>query len=186
MIGDTLLTTTAKPPAHPRRLGDHSWQNRAACQGIDDPELFFPEPERTDRIATAKELCAQCPVAKECLDAALEAGDRDGIRGGMTEKEREPLHRNLHRRLDRARVDAALAGRDVHLSERERRAVIRTAYLNQVPASRLAWILKVTEEHAEKLYRQVRKHLPATAIRDAAAPRGMSPVRDRSAVQEVA
>ncbi|MFE0765325.1 WhiB family transcriptional regulator [Streptomyces smyrnaeus] len=149
--------------AEPRTLGDHTWHNQAACLSTPahpvDPELFFPEPDELDRIRAAKALCAQCPVRQTCLDAALEAGDRDGIRGGMTEEERDPLHRNLHRRLDYARVNATLAGRDIHLTDAERRAVTRAAYQAGVPAARLARLLKVTEEHAEKRYRQVRREI---------------------------
>ncbi|WP_019546683.1 WhiB family transcriptional regulator [Streptomyces sulphureus] len=149
--------------AEPRTLGDHTWHNYAACLSTPanpvDSELFFPEPDELDRIRAAKTLCAQCPVRRTCLDAALEAGDREGIRGGMTEEEREPLHSKLPRRLDYARVNATLAGRDIHLTDAERRAVTRTAYQNGVPAARLARLLKITEEHAVKRYRQVRREL---------------------------
>jgi len=147
----------------PRTLGDHTWHDQATCLSTPanpvDPEIFFPEPEEMDRIRTAKTLCAQCPVRQTCLDAALEAGDRYGIRGGMTEEERDLLHRNLPHRLDYARVNATLAGRDIHLTEAERRAVTRAAYQDGVPAERLAWLLKITDEHAGKLYRQVRREL---------------------------
>ncbi|MGW2331600.1 WhiB family transcriptional regulator [Streptomyces sp. NPDC001700] len=146
-----------------RTLGDHTWQNHAACLSTPDnpvdPEVFFPEPDEMDRIRAAKALCQQCPVKQTCLDAALEAGDRDGIRGGMTEEERDPLHRNLPRRLDYARVNATLAGRDIHLTDAERRAVTRAAYQADAPAERLAWLLKISDEHADKLYRKVRREI---------------------------
>ncbi|SFC59209.1 WhiB family transcriptional regulator [Streptomyces aidingensis] len=156
------MDTSPTSPAH-RTLGDHTWQTRAACLPTEanpvDPEIFFPEPEETDRIATAKALCAQCPVRRTCLDAALENGDRHGIRGGLTEEERDPLHRKIRARLDYARVNAVLAGRDIHLTDAERQAVARAAYQAGTPATRLAWLLKVTEEHAEKLYRRVRRQV---------------------------
>ncbi|MFG3255261.1 WhiB family transcriptional regulator [Streptomyces sp. NPDC048172] len=154
--------------AEPRTLGDHVWHDHAACRSTPakpvDSTIFFPEPEEMDRIRAAKTLCARCPVRRTCLDAALEAGDRDGIRGGMTEEEREPLHSKLHRRLDYARVNAVLAGRDIHLTDAERRAVTRAAYQAGVPAERLAWLLKITEEHAEKLYRHVRREFRNRAV----------------------
>ncbi|CDR10479.1 WhiB family transcriptional regulator [Streptomyces iranensis] len=154
--------------AEPRTLGDHTWHNQAACLPTAahpvDPEIFFPEPDEMDRIRAAKALCAQCPVLQTCLDAALEAGDREGIRGGMTEEEREPLHRNLPRRLDYVRVNATLAGRDIHLTDAERRAVTRSAYQAGIPAARLARLLKVTEEHAEKRYRQARREIRNRAV----------------------
>ncbi|MFB4193369.1 WhiB family transcriptional regulator [Streptomyces carpaticus] len=161
------MTTSSVPPAH-RALGDHSWQEQAAClpayDNPIDPELFFPEPDETDRIATAKALCSACPVRRVCLDTALENGDRHGIRGGMTEEEREPLHRKLPARLDYARVHATLAGRDIHLTDAERGAVVRAAYQANVPSERLARLLKITEEHAEKLYRRVRREIRHRAL----------------------
>ncbi|MGP3775438.1 WhiB family transcriptional regulator [Streptomyces sp. SDT5-1] len=150
-------------PSEPRLLGDQSWHAHAACHPTHhhevDPDLFFPEPDEMDRIREAKSLCAQCPVRKTCLDAALENGDREGIRGGMTEEEREPLHSKLEHRLDYARVNATLAGRDVHLTKSERRAVVRAAYQADIPSERLAWLIKITHEHADKLYRRTRREL---------------------------
>ncbi|GAA2273370.1 WhiB family transcriptional regulator [Streptomyces roseiscleroticus] len=157
-----------KTPQQPRLLGDHTWHDRAACGSTPhhqvDPELFFPEPDEVDRIREAKTLCAQCPVRRVCLDAALENGDSVGIRGGMTEEEREPLHRKLEHRLDYARVNEALAGRDIHLTKAERRAVVRAAYQAELPASRLAWLLKITDEHADKLYRRTRREVRNRAV----------------------
>ncbi|MFJ9085477.1 WhiB family transcriptional regulator [Streptomyces sp. NPDC102384] len=146
-----------------RLLGDQSWHEHAACRPTShhevDLDLFFPEPDEMDRIYEAKSLCAQCPVRRTCLDAALENGDREGIRGGMTEEEREPLHSKLEHRLDYERVNATLAGRDIHLTKSERRAVVRAAYQSGVTPERLAWLLKITEEHADKLYRRTRREI---------------------------
>ncbi|MDQ8708242.1 WhiB family transcriptional regulator [Streptomyces sp. LHD-70] len=151
-----------EPRPH-RLLGDQSWHEHAACRPTDhhdvDLDLFFPEPDEMDRIHQAKSLCAQCPVRRTCLDAALENNDREGIRGGMTEEERERLHSKLEHRHDYERVNATLAGRDVHLTHSERRAVVRAAYQADVPSERLAWLLKITEEHADKLYRRTRREL---------------------------
>ncbi|GAA2377568.1 WhiB family transcriptional regulator [Streptomyces carpaticus] len=141
-------------PSH-RRLGDHKWQDRAACLGAadEDPDLFFPSPDDDDRADEAKRFCARCPVRDACLDAALVAGDRHGIRGGLTAEEREALHLNLDYRLDYTRVEAALKGRDIHLTRAERRAVVRLAHHRGVGVERLARILKVTEDRAERLLR---------------------------------
>ncbi|CAM5642980.1 Transcriptional regulator WhiB [Streptomyces avidinii] len=160
------MTTPA--PHTPRTLGDHTWQDRAACRSTPhhrvDLSLFFPEPDETDRIHAAKALCRQCPVRRTCLDAALENGDREGIRGGMTEEERASLHSKLTSRLDYARVDAALAGRDIHLTGAERQAVARAAYQTGTDIDQLARLLKVTGDHAGKLYRKTRRELRNRAI----------------------
>ncbi|MGW3848970.1 WhiB family transcriptional regulator [Streptomyces fagopyri] len=162
------MTITMISPAHHRSLGDHTWQDQAVCQSTEcnpvDPDIFFPGPDETEKIAAAKSLCGQCPVRATCLDAALENGDRDGIRGGMTEEERDLLHRKFQSRFDYARVNAALAGRDIHLTHAERDAVVRAAYQAEMPAERLAWLLKVTEEHAEKLYRRTRREIRNRAV----------------------
>lgn len=155
------MSTTTISPARHRSLGDHTWQDQAVCQPTEynlvDPEIFFPEPDETDKIAAAKALCGQCPVRRACLDAALEAGDTHGIRGGRTEEEREPLHEKIAARLDYSRVNATLAGRDIHLTKTERRAVVIAGYRHGVSVERLAQLLKITEEHAQKLYRETRR-----------------------------
>ncbi|MFG2918338.1 WhiB family transcriptional regulator [Kitasatospora sp. NPDC048298] len=166
------MTTTTSPARH-RALGDHTWQDQAACTPTEynpvDPETFFPGPEDADRIATAKALCAQCPVARACLDTALETGDTHGIRGGLTEEEREPLHARINDRLDYSRVNDTLAGRDIHLTRAERRAVVLAGYRQDVPVERLAWLLKITDEHALKLYRETRRAIRHRQIAEEAA-----------------
>ncbi|MFB7618884.1 WhiB family transcriptional regulator [Kitasatospora sp. NPDC056181] len=165
------MTITTSPARH-RSLGDHTWQDQAVCNPTEynpvDPETFFPGPEEADKIATAKSLCAQCPVRRACLDAALEAGDIHGIRGGLTEEEREALHTNLANRLDHSRVNDTLAGRDIHLTKGERRAVVLAGYRQGVTVERLASLLKITEEHALKLYRETRRAIRHRQIADEA------------------
>lgn len=155
------MSTKTISPARHRSLGDHTWQDQAVCQPTEynpvDPEIFFPEPDETDKIAAAKALCSQCPVRRACLDAALEANDTHGIRGGTSEEEREPLHEKIAARLDYSRVNATLAGRDIHLTKAERRAVAVAGYRHGVSVKRLARLLKITEEHAQKLYRETRR-----------------------------
>ena len=83
---------TARPPGVQTWPWD--WQLAARCRGRDYP-LFHPhverEPMRSEREAAAKQVCAHCPVKRECLDHALESGEPYGVWGGMSEGEREVL-----------------------------------------------------------------------------------------------
>ena len=78
---------------------EKGWQRYANCLGV-DPDLFFPERGASTR--EAKEVCRGCVVRQECLDYALAHGEKFGIWGGMSERER--------RRVRRARAHGA-AGR---------------------------------------------------------------------------
>ena len=64
------------------------WRDQALCAQT-DPELFFPDKGGTS--APAKRVCARCPVRAECLQDALDTGERFGIRGGLSERERRKL-----------------------------------------------------------------------------------------------
>lgn len=64
------------------------WQSRANCAGA-DPELFFPE--RGASLAEARAVCAGCTVRTECLDYALAIGEKYGVWGGLSERERRRL-----------------------------------------------------------------------------------------------
>jgi len=61
------------------------WQKHAACRGA-DPDLFYPG--RGGDSTTAKKICDTCPVAAECLQHAIEIGERSGIWGGLSERQR--------------------------------------------------------------------------------------------------
>ena len=70
---------------------DHpSWQERANCLGV-DPDLFFPERGASTR--EAKEVCRGCVVREDCLEYALANGEKFGIWGGMSERERRRIRR---------------------------------------------------------------------------------------------
>jgi WhiB family redox-sensing transcriptional regulator len=69
---------------------DRRWQERANCLGV-DPDLFFPE--RGASTKEAKGVCAGCEVRLECLEYALRHGEKFGIWGGMSERERRRLRR---------------------------------------------------------------------------------------------
>jgi WhiB family redox-sensing transcriptional regulator len=69
---------------------DRRWQERANCLGV-DPDLFFPE--RGASTKEAKAVCNGCEVRMECLEYALRHGEKFGIWGGMSERERRRLRR---------------------------------------------------------------------------------------------
>jgi WhiB family redox-sensing transcriptional regulator len=66
------------------------WQERALCAQT-DPDLFFPETGGSAR--EAKQICRLCEVRTPCLDYALATGERFGIYGGLSERERRCLKR---------------------------------------------------------------------------------------------
>jgi WhiB family redox-sensing transcriptional regulator len=66
------------------------WQTRANCLGV-DPDLFFPERGASTR--EAKSVCAGCEVRDDCLEYALSNGEKFGIWGGLSERERRRLRR---------------------------------------------------------------------------------------------
>ncbi|HWC40278.1 MAG TPA: WhiB family transcriptional regulator [Acidimicrobiales bacterium] len=66
------------------------WQSQANCMGV-DPDLFFPE--RGGSTREAKEVCRGCVVREDCLEYALANGEKFGIWGGMSERERRRVRR---------------------------------------------------------------------------------------------
>lgn len=73
------------------------WYRKALCLGMDTQD-FFVHGKR--QIEAAKEICADCVVRAECLNAAMleEIGLGEtrtfGIRGGMTAAERAVLRQD--------------------------------------------------------------------------------------------
>jgi WhiB family redox-sensing transcriptional regulator len=58
---------------------ERGWQDQANCLGV-DPDLFFPER-------------GACVVRGDCLEYALANGEKFGIWGGLSERERRRLRR---------------------------------------------------------------------------------------------
>lgn len=71
-------------------IGELSWQDYANCRGA-DADLFFPERGASTR--KAKSICAECEVKQQCLDYAIEMGEKFGIWGGLSERERRRVRR---------------------------------------------------------------------------------------------
>ena len=70
--------------------GELAWQDYANCRGA-DADLFFPERGASTR--KAKAICNACDVKHECLDFAISQGEKFGIWGGMSERERRRVRR---------------------------------------------------------------------------------------------
>jgi WhiB family redox-sensing transcriptional regulator len=74
----------------------YAWQDRAVCKGA-NPDLFFPERGSSTKVAKA--MCKgspidghdPCPVRRDCLLFAIHTGEKFGIWGGMSERERRRL-----------------------------------------------------------------------------------------------
>lgn len=67
------------------------WAEHGACRGA-DPDLFFPE--RGQDTTRAKKVCTTCPVRQQCLSYALSHGERFGVWGGLSGRERRRLRRS--------------------------------------------------------------------------------------------
>lgn len=70
-----------------------NWQLEGKCRESGPETFFHPEGERGSarrrRDEEARELCAQCPVLRQCREHALAVREPYGVWGGMTEDERE-------------------------------------------------------------------------------------------------
>lgn len=69
---------------------DEEWQDKALCMQT-DPEVFFPEKGGSTK--EAKRVCRECEVSVQCLASALRRGERYGIWGGLSERERRKLQK---------------------------------------------------------------------------------------------
>ena len=67
-----------------------SWRQRAACRGV-NPDVFYPASD--EDAEPAKVICNACPVRQACVEHALATRERDGIWGGVTERERRRIIR---------------------------------------------------------------------------------------------
>ena len=81
---------------------DTAWKDYSNCLGV-DPDLFFPERGASTR--EAKEVCRSCVVQNDCLEYALQNGEKFGIWGGMSERERRRIRRQ--RALEREAAERA-------------------------------------------------------------------------------
>lgn len=74
--------------ARTARSDDPTWRTRGRCRSV-DPETFFPLP--TEPAEPALSFCHGCDVQADCLAAALDAGDCEGVWGATTPRERRAM-----------------------------------------------------------------------------------------------
>ncbi|MGB3699567.1 MAG: WhiB family transcriptional regulator [Gordonia sp. (in: high G+C Gram-positive bacteria)] len=90
--------TTIARPSPTQRHGGRDWPSRARCRDSPVDAFYPPTGEsrglRRRREELAKQVCAECPVRRQCRDYALAADEPYGVWGGMTETERR---RQIHR-----------------------------------------------------------------------------------------
>jgi WhiB family transcriptional regulator, redox-sensing transcriptional regulator len=95
-------------------LDRSDWRNAANCAST-DPELFYdPDTPRSwaDQQKAMKDalaVCDSCVVKFDCLVEAIHNGERDGIWGGTTEKERAPM---IQKHLERKAAKASTVEHD--------------------------------------------------------------------------
>lgn len=73
------MTTPTMP--HNRRM-NNSWRWEAKCLG-DDPAKYDLDNRTSNKAATARELCAGCPVKSECATDALMFEAWGTVRAGV-------------------------------------------------------------------------------------------------------
>lgn len=125
------------------------WQARGVCsqlgrdgKTLHDSELWFdrPEPLGYDGLTRAQLLCVECPVRRECFDAAMTTPiEQYGIWGGILfaganrrARQRNAAFKNLPARIRRYKVWLEL-NEEEHKARQRRlkngdRANVRTEY----------------------------------------------------------
>ncbi len=81
-----------------------SWRENAACLGMTQT-IFFPPNRVWDEkhCATARRICASCPVKEPCLAEALKVTTNDdGIFAGTTPRQRNRMRGTTHKKKHKA------------------------------------------------------------------------------------
>lgn len=108
MIDDFILDEDLAEDEHRRRSSypkasfyqrDITWHEDAICASA-DPEIWFPEKGGSTK--EAKRVCGRCVVRADCLEYAIDTGQRFGIWGSMSERDRRRLQRQLTNGADAA------------------------------------------------------------------------------------
>ena len=81
------------------------WSDKAMCKKL-DTQLFFPK--RGEATRPIKIICSVCPAAKPCLEYAMKSGEKFGVWGGTSERERRRM-RGLRARQERQGIKLPLS-----------------------------------------------------------------------------
>jgi WhiB family transcriptional regulator, redox-sensing transcriptional regulator len=76
-------------------VGETDWEDFGRCNGIEDPDIFFPERGEANPGEAAKEICKLCIVRRACLEYALLNRELYGIWGGLSKDERDAYRRKV-------------------------------------------------------------------------------------------
>lgn len=68
------------------------WKQHAACKGV-DVSLFYMDRGDHSTLKMIRAMCETCPVQTECLNYSIDMGEKHGIWGGKTEKQRRKIRR---------------------------------------------------------------------------------------------
>ena|SRR5688572_110219 len=72
-----------------------SWVADANCVGHPTPAIFFPGRVNSHAaFKEARQVCAECPVWRDCLKFALKNNEEDGMWGGLSIMERRLVRRS--------------------------------------------------------------------------------------------
>lgn len=102
---------------------DRDWMRHGACVG-ENPDLFFPARGDGKSVVAARQICMRCTVRATCLDYAVQAGERFGIWGGLSERERRAERK---RRRAEGIMPPAVAGTPRRLSPDDETRIRRLA-----------------------------------------------------------
>jgi hypothetical protein len=83
-----MTATLGAEPDSPRLPAPPEWTRRAACLHWPDLDWIDPPPDQT---GVCRAICADCPVKRQCLAAALVGAEPWGIWGGLDADERADL-----------------------------------------------------------------------------------------------
>jgi WhiB family redox-sensing transcriptional regulator len=113
---------------------DLEWQDDALCAQT-DPDSFYPDKGSPSR--PAKTICRRCPVITECLAYALKHGERYGVWGGLSERERRKLRASPGQGARVDLVDMGLCQRGLHDFSGTNIVVSRDGFRRCLPCRRL-------------------------------------------------